>query len=280
VCRVILAGGLIAPPQKQESADHSSSSLQIKKKKTTSFSNTFPSMLNAAGMRELDGFCLQVAGSAGVPIDVLPGKDDPTTANWPQRPLHSSLLPLSDRFLAGGQQQPDGVGLLQRTPNPYAASMQIPNQKHSGDSSNSNKGNQYVVGTDGRNIQDLVQSLLLEQNEDEETPEDGAAVPSSSSLRPVTELEALEKTLRWGHICPTGPSSVPCQPHSISDPMVLDCQPDLYFCGNSSQFDTTLLEEEEGEKIRLVCVPKFAETGEAVLVNLVTMGVELLRFEE
>jgi DNA polymerase II small subunit/DNA polymerase delta subunit B len=43
--------------------------------------------------------------------------------------------------------------------------------------------------------------------------------------------------------------------------------------------DTAMGGTAEGApKTRLICVPKFSETGEAVLVNLKTLAVEILRF--
>ena len=87
----------------------------------------------------------------------------------------------------------------------------------------------------------------------------------------------LERQLEWSHMCPTGPSSVPTMPHAEKDPMVLEQAPRLYFCGNAPQFATTKFAPTGG---RMVCLPAFAETGEAVLVNLETMAVELLRFDD
>jgi DNA polymerase delta subunit 2 len=68
---------------------------------------------------------------------------------------------------------------------------------------------------------------------------------------------------------------------------------DIYFCGNCEEgFATKLVafnDDENGDaamdegarvpSTRLICVPKFSETGEAVLVNLKTLEVELLRFK-
>jgi DNA polymerase delta subunit 2 len=65
VSHVICAGGLIAT---QSSLDNYLTCL-------------------VHGCRKLDGFCWQVTDTA-IPITVIPGCDDPTTANWPQQPLH------------------------------------------------------------------------------------------------------------------------------------------------------------------------------------------------
>lgn len=180
------------------------------------------------GIKELDVFGLELS-RCGIPLDIMPSKDDPTTANWPQRPLHSSLLP-------------NASNIVHRATNPYAAGH----------------GEKLVVATDGVNIYDLQKRVLTESKER------------------LTELQALEQTLEWSHICPTGPDSVPTVPHVDLDPMVLEQKPHLYLCGNAQSFATTKTED----GTTLLCVPKFSETGEAVLVNLETMAVELLRFED
>ena len=64
-----------------------------------------------SGCHELDAWCWSLTQATRVPVTLLPGADDPTTANWPQRPLHRSLLPRSNN------------SLLNRTPNPMAAQL-------------------------------------------------------------------------------------------------------------------------------------------------------------
>jgi len=199
VCRVIVAGNSAAP--------------------------------SAEAVKELDGWIAQVC-AAGIPISLIPGEQDPSTANWPQRPFHSSLLKYGGSFV--------DKSLLSRTPNPIACGL----------------GDKYIIGTDGRNVSDLKKHVLTD-----------------------SELEALKFTLKCGHVCPTGPSSVPTVPSGETDPMVLEETPHLYFAGNCEAFATDLVEEGD-LKTRVVCVPKFSETGEAVLVNLDTLDVEVVCFDD
>ena len=197
------------------------------------------------GARELDAFAWQLT-SAGIPVTVLPGKDDPTTANWPQRPIHKALMPHSS----------SSNPLLSRSPNPCAFKLRMSNDTE-GDNDN-NINTRDILGTDGTNVIDL-------------------ALQTSCS-----ELDALQKTVEYAHICPTGPDSVPTMPHAETDPMVLlhEKVPAIYFAGNCTEFATRLIQV-NGEKVcRLVCLPKFLETGKACLVNLETLCVELVRFEE
>jgi len=211
ISHVIVAGGLVSP----EAETH--------------------------GSRELDGFAWQLT-STGVPLTVLPGRDDPTTANWPQRPIHRALMPRSSNYL------------LNRSPNPYAAKLNVEDNDSTATKTVS------ILGTDGTNVTDL------------------------ASQAECTELDALQRTVEYAHVCPTGPDSVPTLPHKETDPMVLTEAPALYFAGNCSEFATRLIQVHNNNatttKCRLVCLPKFLDTGVACLVNLETLDVELVRFEE
>jgi DNA polymerase delta subunit 2 len=210
-------------------------------------------------LRELDAWLLRIV-VAGCPVDIMPGKSDPTSANWPQRALHHSLVQHTSR-VAAADHGGNNKSLFYRAPNPYVC-------RHAG---------QWVVGTDGTNVQDLVQRLKFTPSE-----------LSSSSYSP--ELLAMEKNIQWAHLCPNGPSSVPTVPHAEKDPMVLEQeeQPRLYFAGNCQEFATKMMTLSTAAaagsnsvvSTRLVCVPAFSETGQAVLVNLETMDVQVLKFEE
>ncbi|CAB9514159.1 polymerase delta subunit 2 [Seminavis robusta] len=212
-------------------------------------------------LKELDGFCLQL-GAMNVPVDILPGKDDPTTANWPQRPLHKSLLQYSDRKVPH---------LVSRVPNPYGAMH----------------ANKYVLGTDGTNATDLARHLLKPAKEEKqsddsttkESKDDNTNEEESNeepTMVPVSHLQALRRTLQCGHICPTGPDSVPTMPHPETDPMVLPETPHLYFAGNCDEFATEVMTQNK-TTCRLVCIPRFADSGKVVLVNLDTMEAKGVR---
>ncbi|KAI3984283.1 hypothetical protein MKX01_011237 [Papaver californicum] len=49
--------------------------------------------------------------------------------------------------------------------------------------------------------------------------------------------------------------------------LIEDC-PHVYFVGNQSKYDTQLSNGSEGQSVRLICIPKFCETGIAVVLNL------------
>mmetsp|Transcript_15002 Transcript_15002/g.34773 ORF Transcript_15002/g.34773 Transcript_15002/m.34773 type:complete len:535 (-) Transcript_15002:162-1766(-) len=228
------------------------------------------------GLREFDMLGLQVTRAAGIPMDIMPSATDPTTRNWPQRPLHSSLLPhtlRSTNDIGSGD-----VPMARLTPNPYECSI----------------GDQLVLGTDGLNVRDLQKYVLKTPCSNEvQNSNNHSDHTNSSSPLPLSELDALEQTLRWAHICPTGPNSPDIGMVPSGDPMVMSRRaPNIYFCGNCEEgfasklffhnaengHDTSMTGKAGEPKTRLICVPKFSETGEAVLVNLKTLEVELLQF--
>jgi DNA polymerase delta subunit 2 len=58
--------------------------------------------------------------------------------------------------------------------------------------------------------------------------------------------------------------------------------PDVYVIGDQPKLQTKLVvdgdEGEEGKKCRIILMPRFAETGVLVLVNLRTLDVRSLQF--
>lgn len=55
--------------------------------------------------------------------------------------------------------------------------------------------------------------------------------------------------------------------------MLHDC-PHIFFAGSQPKFDTALIEGQDGQAVRLIAIPRFAETGEIVLVDMETLEVE------
>ncbi|XP_043277158.1 DNA polymerase delta subunit 2-like [Venturia canescens] len=107
--------------------------------------------------------------------------------------------------------------------------------------------NRIVSGSSGQPINDITRVGGLEES---------------------TALEWLEKTLIWRHFAPTAPDTLPVYPYFGTDPFVMIECPDIYFAGNMEEFATKMYIGEEGQTVRLICVPKFAKTGTAVLVDL------------
>ncbi|KAK6529103.1 hypothetical protein TWF694_004319 [Orbilia ellipsospora] len=92
-------------------------------------------------------------------------------------------------------------------------------------------------------------------------------------------LEMMEKTLRWRHIAPTAPDTLWCYPFQDIDQFIIDACPHVYFVGNQPEFGTRLVQGTNDQVIRLITIPKFAETGELVLVDLDSLECELISFK-
>jgi len=48
--------------------------------------------------------------------------------------------------------------------------------------------------------------------------------------------------------------------------------------GSQPKFDTASIEGPDGQMVRLISVPRFAETGEIVLVDSNTLEAEVVKF--
>jgi len=55
--------------------------------------------------------------------------------------------------------------------------------------------------------------------------------------------------------------------------------PHVYFIGNQPRFETTVVKQEDGQKTRVILLPKFVETGEVILLNPVTLAVKSVRID-
>lgn len=60
--------------------------------------------------------------------------------------------------------------------------------------------------------------------------------------------------------------------------MLNEC-PHLFFAGSQPEFATAVIEGPEGQMVRLIAVPKYAETGEVVLVDMETLDVQTVKVE-
>ncbi|KAE9465942.1 hypothetical protein C3L33_02104, partial [Rhododendron williamsianum] len=81
------------------------------------------------------------------------------------------------------------------------------------------------------------------------------------------KLDFMERTLRWRHIAPTAPNTLGCYPFTDRDPFFVESCPHVYFVGNQDRYDTRIIKGSEGQVVRLVCIPRFGETGIAVVVS-------------
>lgn len=91
-------------------------------------------------------------------------------------------------------------------------------------------------------------------------------------------LEALEMCLKWGHIAPTAPDTLGCYPFYDSDPFIIEDCPHVLFAGNQAKFETKLVCGNDGQIVRLFCIPEFASSFTAVILNLKNLNCETITF--
>ncbi|KAF2683456.1 hypothetical protein K458DRAFT_419059 [Lentithecium fluviatile CBS 122367] len=172
-----------------------------------------------------------------MPITILPGASDPANVALPQQPLHPALFPHSRSFANPPALSNETLHGLDSVTNPWEGDIE----------------GWRVLGTGGQTVEDLLKYV-----------ED------------VHPIEVMEMMLRWRCIAPTAPDTLWCYPFQDDDPLLLRECPHIYLAGNMKKFGRRVIEGPAGQKVLLVAVPKFRETGQIVLVDLESMEVELV----
>ena len=67
-------------------------------------------------------------------------------------------------------------------------------------------------------------------------------------------------------------------PFQEDDPFVMKTCPHLFFVGCQPEFSTKVITGPEGQAVRLVTVPSFADTKGVVLVDMETLEVSVVSF--
>nr|CAD1844670.1 unnamed protein product [Ananas comosus var. bracteatus] len=178
-------------------------------------------------LKELDIMLTQLV--AAMPVDILPGSNDPANFSLPQQPLHRCLFSGASAY-----------NTFVSSTNPHQFELD----------------NVQFLGTSGQNIDDL-----------------------NKYSDAKDKLEFMERTLRWRHLAPTAPNTLGrCYPYTDKDPFLLESCPHVYFVGNQDKYETRLLEGPEKQLVRLICIPRFSETGVAVMLNLRNLECHALTF--
>jgi DNA polymerase delta subunit 2 len=55
--------------------------------------------------------------------------------------------------------------------------------------------------------------------------------------------------------------------------------PHVYFIGNQPRFETTVVEQDDGQRTRVILLPKFIDSGEVILLNPVTLAVKSVQMD-
>ncbi|KAH8917836.1 hypothetical protein BT69DRAFT_1248348 [Atractiella rhizophila] len=197
------------------------------------------------------------------------GKNAPSSNYTNLPPAHlsrflSPLLPSLPTILQTGPRDPSSVLLPQP---PLHPSLLPPPAGNFGDRSLKLVGNpcwidvggKRILSGGGTNVSDVERYI---------PDEDGSGI------------ETAQRLLDWAHDAPTAPDTLACYPFQNTDPFVMDACPDLYVVGNQQKFETRLMEGEQGQKVRIVMLPRFRQTGELVLVSLKSLDVKVVKFGE
>lgn len=180
----------------------------------------------------------------------MPGKSDPSNVSLPQQPLNSCLFPHGSRFNS-----------LHLVPNPYSFSVD----------------GVSIMGHSGQPIEDIVR----------QTNSINKAIQSTESCSneghhyaAVDAVNALRKTLIWGHLAPTAPDTLACHPYTDDDPFIVDTDhvPRILFSGCHKDFATSLHQHPSGKSTRLFAVPSFSLTKKAILVDIKTLDYQVMSF--
>lgn len=232
IVQLIVAGGCIAPAEREERPSRDAMTTSVFEKAGKEVGGTSAIVL-------VDRFL--TAAAATLPTAVMPGEDDPVNYMLPQQPLHRSLLPSASR-----------EANLQRVTNPSEAHFD----------------GRVFLGSAGQNVHDFAYY--------------NADTSPGGKFAKQSALPTMEVMMSNRHMAPTAPDTLGVYPFTENDPFVIDSTPHVFYAGNQSAFESKLLQRaEEGGKdlsTRLVCVPRFDQTGVAVLVNLRTLGCTTISF--
>ena len=265
ITRLIIAGNSIAEGNLQPDAVNPSAASSNRKAAHSSNKKYGydSSAYNPAPTAQLDLFLSTLLPS--LPVTLLPGASDPANVSIPQQPLHPALFPHSRAYASPPTQAQPTDAPPVRKPRKVANTYPL---HPTTNPTFLTVGNNLILGTSGQPTDDISKYI--------------SSTPNSSPSTPAeTTLDLMEATLRWRLIAPTAPDTLWCYPYQNSEPFVLEegwC-PHLYFVGNQEAFGTRVVRGEEGQEVRCVSVPRFAETGEVVVVDLETKDVSVIRFQ-
>ncbi|PFH59312.1 hypothetical protein XA68_12513 [Ophiocordyceps unilateralis] len=175
-----------------------------------------------------------------LPVTLMPGARDPANASYPQQPMHMAMFPRARRFGPDPSAAVDQPAWFDTVTNPFEAEI----------------AGWRVLGTAGQNVDDVFKY-------------------TESSDR----LGMMEAMCRWRCCAPTAPDTLWSYPFQEDDPFVMKTCPHVYFVGCQPDFSSKLVEGPEGQTVRLVTLPSFADTRELALLDTETLKVSRLKIE-
>ncbi|PQE12327.1 dna polymerase delta subunit 2 protein [Rutstroemia sp. NJR-2017a BVV2] len=242
ISRLIIAGNSIALDQDVLPPLDTSAATTSSARKTQKKYGYDASAYNPAPTAHFDSFLAELLPS--LPITLLPGETDPANASFPQQPIHPAMFPQSRAYVTGprpGEESSSSSSepsWLSPATNPHSCLLD---------------GWSTLI-TSGQNVSDVYKYIASDDR-----------------------LEIMEALCRWRCIAPTAPDTLWSYPFQDDDPFVMHKCPHIFIVGNQPEFDTAVIEGPEGQSVRLVAVPAFAETGELVLMDVETRECERVR---
>lgn len=108
--------------------------------------------------------------------------------------------------------------------------------------------------TSGQNIDNIRKFSFINQNENADKK---------------SSIKLMEKTLDWGHLCPSAPDTLRTWPVQIEDPLILNSIPNVYVIGNQKYFEESFYKykNDENKYVKLIAVPRFSETFSFILLD-------------
>jgi len=166
-------------------------------------------------------------------VFIIPGEKDPSEAMFPQAPIHRCIFPTSSkRSTFHSICNPTRLEIS-------TSSSSTTETKIKTEPNDTPEDSLDIILTSGQNIKDAIRNTNIND-----------------------PLEMGQKLLEWGHICPTAPDTIPLHPGIEDDIFVVKTLPNLFLIGNQNSFGLR-----EWKKTKVVTVPKFADTGVAVILN-------------
>jgi DNA polymerase delta subunit 2 len=139
---------------------------------------------------------------------------------------------------------------LNLVPNPYSFNIY----------SNQTKSQKHFLGTSGENINTIMQYTSINE-----------------------PMDAMEKTLEWGHLAPLAPDTFRIYPYNKEDPLILNKIPDVYFISGKKSLNHKVikLKSNNGNKdVVLLELPDFSYTFKGVLYNIDNDNINEIDFSQ
>ncbi|PNY25657.1 DNA polymerase delta small subunit [Tolypocladium capitatum] len=175
-----------------------------------------------------------------MPVTLLPGPQDPANASYPQQPIHMAMFPSARAYGPDASKSPPQPGWFDTVTNPFEAEVD----------------GWRMLGTGGQNVDDVFKYIDSEDR-----------------------LGMMEAMCRWRCCAPTAPDTLWSYPFQEDDPFVMKTCPHVYFVGCQPEFATKEIQGPDGQSVRLITVPSFAETKEFALLDTETLEVTRVKIE-